>query len=372
MQKDTQELHDFQENEIDLIALFNSLVARKFLILGLTAFITLLSVIYSHNLTSIYKVTSTFTSPDISSIYYISTIESKINGTEKEKKSFDEIKKSIFSDYLTSLSSREFQKKVFIEGDFLTLLNPNNNPINDVNSFASGYISSIALSPPNVTAKDFSLGFLTELPYSISMVGSNSEFISRYLNELVEAANTHIVSQFTNLVELKINNRLDQISKERQWKLINAKQTRHNEIEVLLYASELAKTLGIKENNFKLLSEDAIDFNFTNPKLPQWYLYGERALNERIKLLKARSNDEPFIQGLLELDTIKTKLESIVIDSSRFNAMSISQSSIVPTTPIGPNKKRIVLMAFIGGFLMSIFLALFMNLFKPDELTPPV
>jgi LPS O-antigen subunit length determinant protein (WzzB/FepE family) len=40
MQQSQQEVKNYREDGIDLRLLFNSLVARKFLILGLTAFIT--------------------------------------------------------------------------------------------------------------------------------------------------------------------------------------------------------------------------------------------------------------------------------------------------------------------------------------------
>ena len=49
--------------------------------------------------------------------------------------------------------------------------------------------------------------------------------------------------------------------------------------------------------------------------------------------------------------------------------MQVSQYAITPTTPIWPNKKRIVLLTFIGSFMMSILLALVMIALKPDELT---
>ena len=47
--------------------------------------------------------------------------------------------------------------------------------------------------------------------------------------------------------------------------------------------------------------------------------------------------------------------------------MQLLQAANIPTSPIKPNKRLIVLIAFIGGFMMSIFLALVMGALKPDE-----
>ena len=61
------------------------------------------------------------------------------------------------------------------------------------------------------------------------------------------------------------------------------------------------------------------------------------------------------------------KLESIIVDMTGINTMQLSQVAITPKNPIKPNKRRIVLLAFISGFMMSILLALFMEILKPYE-----
>ena len=360
MQQSNQESYP-QTDEIDLRKFINSLVARKLLIFGFTAFVTLLAIIYALNLTPTYKTISSFTSPSDSSIINLNKL-----------KLTNESKDSVFKSYLTHLSSKDLQTKIFLDGGYLTAFNPENNPIDDVNSFISSILDSVHLAPPEVTQKILNLGFLTEIPYSISMEGTNPELISRYLNELVTTTNDIVINKFSTLIKKKIDIRLEEISLERQLLLIQTKQQRLNEIEVLKYSAEIAKSLGIVENNFKLISDDVVNSNFTfalstNYDLPQWYLYGERALNERIKLLKNRTNDKPFVDGFLKLDTEKRRLDSFVIDSFGLSSMQLNRAAKVPTSPIKPNKRMIVLLALIGGFMMSIFLALVMGALKPDE-----
>ena len=190
------------------------------------------------------------------------------------------------------------------------------------------------------------------------------------------------------------------------------------------------------QNNFKLIGDDETNSNLTiaigeNKDLPQWYLYGEKALLENVELLESRTSDDPFIPELVtlknqlhevennniletlearqdddpfvpeivalkkalkevqlnnalktlearqddspfvveivKLDIEKIKLESAIIDLTDVSSMQISQAAISPTIPIKPNKRMIVVLAFIGSFMMSIFLALIMNVLKPDE-----
>jgi len=93
--------------------------------------------------------------------------------------------------------------------------------------------------------------------------------------------------------------------------------------------------------------------------------------NNLLKTLETRQDDSPFIAEIVKLDIEKLKLESAIIDSTGIRAIQISQIAMTPTTPIWPNKKLIVLLTFIGSFMMSILLALVMIALKPDELKLP-
>jgi len=428
MQQSDQEIYPYQTDEIDLRALFNSLVARKFLIAGLTGFVTFVAILFALNLTPTYQVASSFTSPNQSSVISIN----KLGFT-------DETKASVFSAFLTQLSSKDLQREHFVKGDYLTKFNTDNAPIDDVDAFITDTIESVNVQSPNLNIKDMDLGFLTELPYSLSMQGNNPEAMAAYLNSLVVMANSKTINELITLNETKIFNRLEEISLERDLLLeqaekdrfsqierikeedaqkirqINdqidraryqAKENRLNQIVVLTDAAKLAKSLGIIENNFKLIKGDGASSDLTiaigeNKDLPEWYLYGEKALLQRVELLQNRTSDDPFIPELVtlnnqlnevqnnnvlktletrqddspfiaeiaKLDVEKIKLESRIVAMIDASAMKLSQVALTPNEPIKPNKIMIVLLAFIGSFLMSILLALIMGAIKPDEKT---
>ena len=103
MQQNNQESYPYQTDEIDLRKVFNSLLARKLFILGLTGLVTLLAIIYALNLTPTYKATSSFTPPSDASVI-------SINKQPFTKETND----SIFSKFLTNISSQELQKKIFL------------------------------------------------------------------------------------------------------------------------------------------------------------------------------------------------------------------------------------------------------------------
>ena len=91
------------------------------------------------------------------------------------------------------------------------------------------------------------------------------------------------------------------------------------------------------------------------------------SITERINLLKDRKLDEPFIAEIIDLDNEALSLELIVIDTGGVNAMQLNQTASSKIIP--QNKRKIVLTAFFAGFIMSILLALIMNVLEPDKKT---
>jgi|TARA_B100002003_G_scaffold241514_1_gene263336 LPS O-antigen subunit length determinant protein (WzzB/FepE family) len=180
-----------------------------------------------------------------------------------------------------------------------------------------------------------------------------------------------------------------------------AKENRLNHMIILTSAAKLASSLGITEHNLDQirLSEENFNLNIAlgEENLPDWYLYGEKALIERIKLLENRTSDDPFIPELVTLqnkineiqknnllktlekreddtpfvsrinalDVEKIKLESFNIEQDNIRAMQLNQAAF--SNQYSDRNKQILVLGILGGFMLSIFLALMMNLFKKDE-----
>jgi len=413
-----------QDSYFDLNDIINSLVARKFFVAGLTGFITILAILYTLTSGQAYQATSTFSSPSQSSVFNINKLIY-----------ISETKESIFASFLTQLISRDLQKKVFVENDFLTKFNKNNDSTVDVEGFINASINSIKVIPPTFSLKRNNL---IEQTYSVIMLGENPDAISEFLNILVAQADSKNIANFNKLNLEKTSIRLDQIMLERT-SLLNdalqgrsnkiirikegnnekirqindridrtryaAKQNRLNLIEELNDSAKLAKSLGIIENNFKLITGNGASSDLTiaigeSKDLPEWYLYGEKALIKRIELLESRMSDDPFIIELVDLnnqlnevqnnnalktlemrqddspfigelailDSEKNKLNSITLSLDGAQSMNLVETARINI--IDSNKRLLILLAFIGSFMISVFLVLIMDLLKPDEDTP--
>lgn len=414
----------YQEDEIDLKQLFKSLADRKWFIFGFTGFVTVLAISYSLSIQPTYSSSISFLSPSQSSVIQLNKI-----------KLTSETSETIYRNFLNNITSSKLHKDVFIKHGYLDRLNFNNEIIDNMDAYINTFIDSIQIKPVK-NSKNEVINY--EKPTVVMMKGSNSEIISDFLNDLSITANKKTVDDFLFVIKQRIAIKLNEISIQRDLLLssekynrlskierikiedsqkineindqidglrIKAKKNRLNKLQLLNDEILIADELGIIDNNFKNInSKNASDSSITieidkgNQKFPKWYLYGKKALSKEVDILKDRTNDDPYIPEIIDLQNkliliesnqvLKTlesriddspfiaeitkldietiKLKSFKPSSLGINAMQINQQSYPLKTPIAPKRKMIVSVAFIAGFILSILLSFIMNAFRTE------
>jgi len=356
MQTNTPETQYYQEDEIDLKQLFRSLADRKWFIFRFTGFITVLAVAYALSITPTYKASISFLSPSQSSVLQLNKI-----------KLTSETSETIYRKFLNKVMSSQFQRKIFDENNYLVKLNPDNKPIENLEDFFAEFSKSITLETNKVQKNVEKVNY--ERPVSVSLEGANAQVIADFLNELANTADRETVHEFLSIIQQKIDIRLEEIAREITLLKQHYNKKRKDSIQELTYALNMATELGIKNNNLSMSNNNnatqlKIDISGNNT-LPKWYLLGEKALTKEIELLK--SNQFNFIPEVSKLEIESIRLKSFKVSEIGINAVQINQSAYPPETPIKPKKKLIVAVAFIAGFILSIFLVFIMNAFREEE-----
>jgi len=428
MQQNTPDQNYYQEDEIDLKQLFRSLADRKWFIFGFTGLVTALAIAYALSIPPTYKASISFLSPSTSSVLQLNKIKLTSETSETSE--------TIYRKFLNKVMSSQFQRKIFDENDYLAKLNPENKPIKNLEDFFAEFSKSINLETNKVQKNVEKLNY--EKPVIISLKGGDALIISNFLNDLASTADNETINEYLNIIQQKIDIRLEELNKQRGLQLsrakqdrlskierikvgdgqkineindqikrlrVKAKQDRFNKIQVLTDTSKIARSLGIIDNNFKNISNNRETetnlsiFTGDNQKLPTWYLYGETALleeisilqnrknddayvpeiidlqnklsaiesNQSLKTLEARKDDSPFVAEINKIDIEVIKLKSSKPSAAGINAVQINQYAYPAEIPIKPKKKLIVAVAFIAGFILSIFLVFIMNAFRKDD-----
>ena len=481
----------YQEDEIDLKQLFRSLADRKWFIFGFTGLVTVLAIAYSLSIPPTYSSSIYFLSPSESSVIQLNktkltsetseTIYRKfLNNVISGKSQRDTFVKNKYLDrlnfnneiiadmdgyiggFIDSIQIEPVGKSkkdevINYERPIVVTMNGGNSKI------ISDFLNDLSITANKKTVDDFLFIIKQKIAIRLNEISEQRNLLlsSEKQNRLskierIKIEDSQKINEINDQIDrLRIKskkNRLDKIKRiedDNKLKIeklndqidslrIKANKNRFNKIQLLNDAILIAGDLGIIDNNFKKITSDntsdssiTIEIDKGNQKFPQWYLYGKKALSKEMDILKNRTNDDPYISELVELQNqIKTidsdkdllnlqnrtnddpyipeiinlqnklisiesnqilktlesrtddspfiaeitkldiesiKLKSFKPSSLGINAMQISRQSYPLETPIGPKRKLIVSVAFIAGFILSILLSFIMNAFRTEE-----
>ena len=415
-----KEIEQF-DDEIDLREIILAIWNRKVFLIAISTLFAAIALGYAI-LTKTYSNTISFNLPTDEVVARVNTYNI-----------LKETKESIFSNYYQKITNKEIQLEELkksplgekltskienIEETDLILRNYLTKNLNDTSDYK---VSKSSLDKFNrntsltLEGDDYLLqgDFLLKL-YSQINDRERDQITTEYKQNLRKKIN-EIDSDIEFLTNQERNNRLSKIQRiissdkekietlqlERQRLIDKAKSDRFARIDRLMEARETARDLGIIENNFKKINSSK-DSTLTlsigdNQKLPDWYLYGEKALTKEIELLKSRQSDEPFIARVneidFEIDKIKNNTElkylksreddTLYVDkifeltaqknkliNQKYNLdgidfVTLTKSPIEKTS----NSKTLlkVLLGAIVGFIFGLFVILIQNALKAKE-----
>jgi len=325
MKQNTPDQNYYQEDEIDLKQLFRSLADRKWFIFGFTGLVTALAIAYALSIPPTYKVNISFLSPNTSSILQLNRI-----------KFTSETSETVYRKFLNKVMSNQFQRKVFDENDYLAILNPDNKPIENLEDFFVEFSKSINLETTKIQKNIEQLNY--EKPINISLEGYDAQVASNFLNDIANFADKETVNEFLNVIQQKIDIRLEEINKQRGLLLSRAKQDRFTKIarikiedkQKINELNDQIARLRIKTKKDRL---DKITRTETDNQLKIEKIIGK--INRlRIKAKKDRLNK---IQVLS--DTAKIAEDLNIIDNNFKKISSGKSLESTLTVSIGDNQK---------------------------------
>ena len=359
-----------QNNGVNLLEIIQIIFSRKLLLIIVTSISTLIGITYVSNIIPTYRATSTFIAPDKSSIFninasgflnedkdsvfnqFLSTLNSpifqiKVFNDEGFLSRFNltdmptEGKENFASKFVSSIeisrpniqlsdlevglenikpysiSIHSGQVKGIAEFIDALVFNANLETINSITSLSDQKIKlrlsaakkekELLLSVDKKeeealkdVVKEFNIQTVTFLDFQIELLRAKAK--KERLNRIVQ------IKELDAQTLREIN---DEIFNVR----FQAEEERLNEMALLNDAIIIARSLGFTENNLELDSHVGFSpsSNLTIELgeiqiLPVWYLYGETALMEKIKLLENRTSNDPFIPKLV---TLKNRLYNV-------------------------------------------------------------
>lgn len=334
-----------EESEISLIDLWRIIAARKHIVLLSVLAAIALATVYLFVTEPVYRAEANLLPPqqqDIQAlmINYHGKGNLKIEGYTPDL---------VYQEFLKNIKSKGLRREYF-----------------DTNDLAAHYLSDNPRSEADIDRvfdKRFNANMrVQENKKDVSLViasfsDADPELAARWLNEFIDYANRRTVRQLINGVNAAIHAERDRVRYQLESKLKLAAQRRQDRILSLREALRIARALGIESaGSLPVTSKKdraAIEVNTAQSPL---YMRGVKALEAEIAVLDSRKSDEPFIPGVRDLQEKLAFLEGISIEQGKVSAVTIDAAGRAPYGAEKPNKKLVMTLAVVFGFLGGIFL----------------
>ena len=354
-----QNYHSLPEDEVSLLDLLEVLVKKKVLIFSATAIFTLISIFYAFSVTPLYRAVISFQPPEnrLSSIFPEFTFGILPDVFRNSANNY------LLDKFLLKFQSYPVQEKVFNEGNFLQRFADESPDANMRKRIVQQINRSIHISRGGEGKKRVAKGSSSQT-VTIVMEGAKPEVISDFLNALADRSKNEVVISVKESMQYGIELLQDKYSIELE--RVNTKVTVEKANKVRLFSEnlEIAKNLGVLDNNF---GGSAANPALANAALlfaegPIWYLYGQRALEQELKMLERGGVSSQFVEEIAELDYKLAYLAKIDLSKINFEPVIISQFSIPPVDPINLKNIEIITLGITLGLFIGIVMAFLSHL----------
>jgi len=373
------------EDEISLLDLLEVLVRKKALIFITASFFTALSIFYALSITPIYRSTIGFqpNEKSLTSLFPPFAAEILPSVPRSEKGALVGKNNYLLNKFLTEFQSYSIQEKVFNEGEFLQKF-VGSTPNSDMGKGIVQEINrSIHVIGSGKVKKRIAEEFLDQT-ITVEMEGAKPEVMSDFLNALADQTKSEVVIDVKESIRQGIKIQMDMFSAELEKIRSQEKAGKADKIRLFSDNLEIAKNLGILDNNFgnspantSLIFGERTKANIPLilGERPIWYLYGQRAIEQELKVLERRDVSGQYVEETAELDHKIAYLSGIDLSKINFEPVIISQFSVPPVHPINSNKVKIIASGVVLGLFIGILIAFLSNsmalLKKRSQLSPP-
>lgn len=375
MQQSQFGTNSFQEDEIDLRELFKILIRHKVFIVIFTIIVSFGAIIYASSKTPIYEVKSNV------QIGYIG--ENLIVEPETLVKSLN----IVFNVEDKMPSNGEFVSEV-------TAISTNKNLKNFIEIKTEAISNEEALKKNNEVVDFIKNSYQPKIEQYITETKNSIENAKRAIQNIDDFEIKNIKEQIRILKEqsiVKINEEI-KFLKDFKLKTIEAKIDFHTK-KLDEYTKSVNKLYSDTKNSQDFATSAIVSMQMVNyqnlilnsqNKIEDLRIEKEVILAQTVPNLQREkeniSNEQiRKLQHQIDVELVSKKIElNEQIDKQNYNITEqnirnneIVGDFIVKDYPIKPKKKLIVIVAFVSGLVLSIFIVFFLNFFRDEKAKEP-
>lgn len=418
MQDQPYRMVNDNNDEIDLRELIRSLWDQRWVIVGITAFITLIAALYAFLATPYYRVQSILRPVEVgvldslnaTQVYELKPLEalSRVSGglsSYGNRLEFFQTHEERFADLaregLTAEQAFEdFNSEAFAmlypdpkknQGEFVGLALTYPAPMDGV-SVVNEFVAFVLQQERERVASDLAV-----------VIANRKANIEQRIEAARASYRANKEAEIATLIEEAALKRA-QLEDELRALRAELKIRRDNRINVLEEAIRIARSLGIRKPTTPTAMADAgqgVRTEITSREIPLYFL-GVDALeaerdvlrartsddfveprigeiqkeldmlrhNRQVEVLQQRQDEDLYLKELAKLREEAARLDGIEFDASTLQLARIDQPAQQPLTRLKPKRALILALGVVLGGMLGVFVALMRNLLQPRRERP--
>jgi chain length determinant protein (polysaccharide antigen chain regulator) len=322
------------DDEIDLVELFQSLWTQKGLIILITFVFAVGAASYAFLSKPVYEASAAVLPPSLSDIAGFNL--GRAGADEGGLKPF--LVDDVYAVFIRNLQSDESRRKFFKEFYLPSLDDGQRTGSQDsLYKEFNGQFSVKANQPER---------------YSIVIEHYNPELASagvkKYIDQVSERSLNDVLQNAERELAVQARNIEQQIKSGRT----SAKIRRDDRTKQLQEALTIADAIGL--DNPPVVNTELSAFMDGS----LMYMRGAKSLRAEMEVLEARTSNDPFIPGLRDLEAKYQLLADVSIDRGNVAVFRQDGDIEVPDQPIKPKKVPIVALGIVLGGMLGVFIAL--------------
>jgi len=343
-----------QRNEIDLIELVQQLWMKKWLIIGVTAAVTLMAAAYAFLTPPVYRAQATVMPPSLSDIAWFNLARNMLaasnetSGSGSGRNSNASLKpfttEDVYSVFTRNLQSDQ-SKRRFYDNVYLPSLDEDEKK-GSQDSLYQSYLRRISITGPTTAQPDrFLLNIEGHDP------AQAAEWAELYIRDVEQRSLQEMLENAQSEIQVQGRNLMQQIDTLRE----SAKVRREDRLAQLEEAFSVAQKIGLE--NPPMIAGQMSDQLSAIMEGNLTYMRGAKALRAEIEALKKRNSDDPFIPRLRSLQEQYSLYASLHIQPERVAVYRLDGAIETPDKPIKPMKALILLVGALVGGVFGMLIA---------------
>ncbi|WP_027589397.1 Wzz/FepE/Etk N-terminal domain-containing protein [Pseudomonas sp. RL] len=418
MQDQPYRMVNDNNDEIDLRELIRSLWDQRWVIVGITAFITLIAALYAFLATPYYRVQSILRPVEVgvldslnaTEVYELKPLEalSRVSGglsSYGNRLEFFQTHEELFADLAREGLTAEQAFEDF-NSEAFAMLYP--DPKKNQGEFV-GMALTYPASMDGVSVVNEFVAFVLQqererVASDLAVVIANRK---ANIEQRIEAARaSYQANKEAEIATLLEEAALKRAKLEDELRALRAelKIRRENRLNVLEEAIRIARSLGIRKPTTPTAMADAgqgVRTEITSREIPLYFL-GVDALeaerdvlrartsddfveprigeiqkeldmlrhNRQVEVLQQRQDEDLYLKELAKLREEAARLDGIEFDASTLQLARIDQPAQQPLKRLKPKRALVLALGVVLGGMLGVFVALMRNLLQPRRARP--